>query len=99
MARVLVEERALIKRVSTQTVVDELNTDNLYTVEINLANSSPLNVNEPQIPQEAPSQHKPQEMVSPDVVMEEDHEEEDQEEDLIKKSSGKRGQPTTNQQQ
>ena len=99
MARVLVEERALIKRVSTQTVADELNTDNLYTVEINLANSSPLNVNEPQIPQEAPSQLKPQEKVSPDVVMEEDHEEEDQEEDLIKKSSGKRGQPTTNQQQ
>ena len=50
MARVLVEERALIKRVSSQTVVDDLMSDNLYTVEINLANSTPLNITEPQIP-------------------------------------------------
>jgi hypothetical protein len=77
MARVLVEERALIKRVSSQTAVVDLTTDNLYTVEINLANSSPLNVNEPQILQELPSQQKAQEKVSPDMVMEEEHEEED----------------------
>jgi hypothetical protein len=49
MARVLVEERALIKRVSSQTLIDDLTSDNLYTVEINLANSTPLNINEPQI--------------------------------------------------
>ena len=99
MARVLVEERALIKRVSSQTVVDDLMSDNLYTVEINLANSTPLNITEPQIPsqQEVTPQQKPQEKVSPDVVMEEEHEE-DQDEDLIKKSSGNRGQATNQQQ-
>jgi hypothetical protein len=46
MARVLVEERALIKRVSSSAVVDDLSSENLYTVEISLANLNPLNVNE-----------------------------------------------------
>lgn len=45
MARVLVEERSLIKRVSSP-VTDDANQDNLYTVEINLLNLNPLNVNE-----------------------------------------------------
>ncbi len=47
MARVLVEERALIKRVRQVEPYDEAAGDaNLYSVEINLANLSPLNVNE-----------------------------------------------------
>lgn len=46
MARVLVEERALIKRVSSSAVVDDIASENLYTVEISLANLNPLNVND-----------------------------------------------------
>ena len=46
MARVLVEERALIKRVSSNSPTDDLSGDNLYTVEINLANTNPINVHE-----------------------------------------------------
>lgn len=47
MARVLIEERALIKRVSSTNPAEEhLASDNLYTVEINLANTTPININE-----------------------------------------------------
>jgi hypothetical protein len=46
MARVLVEERALIKRVSSGPTTEDHSGDNLYTVEINLANTNPINVHE-----------------------------------------------------
>jgi hypothetical protein len=48
MAKVLVEERAIIKRVNTAgRDEDHLQNNNLYTVEINISQiTSPLNINE-----------------------------------------------------
>ena len=99
MARVLIEERALIKRVSSSNE-EQLSNENLYTVEINLANTSPININE-QLAQEIPEPYttnpppqRPAEKISREIVMEEDQEDDEEDPDLIKKSSsiGQRGQ-------
>lgn len=46
MAKVLVEERAIIKRVNTVNKDDDNASANLYTVEINISQINALNIND-----------------------------------------------------
>ncbi len=46
MAKVLVEERAIIKRVNTVNKDDDNESANLYTVDINISQINALNIND-----------------------------------------------------
>jgi hypothetical protein len=46
MAKVLVEERAIIKRVNTVNKDDDNESANLYTVDINISQINTLNIND-----------------------------------------------------
>lgn len=75
MARVLVEERAIIKRVNQQSVEEGDNAASaappLYTVEINLSQINPLDVNESVAQKEAPPNAPSQDNTRKPLVQEE----------------------------